>query len=58
VGFNTGSNSGNVPLNKLYVTLLNGLGATEGGAPIETFGLWDSNTEGITDPGELDLLKA
>ena len=26
VGFNTGSNTGNVPLNKLYVTLLNALG--------------------------------
>ena len=27
VGFNTGSNTGTVPLNKLYVTLLNALGA-------------------------------
>ena len=26
VGFNTGSNTGNVPLNKLYVTLINALG--------------------------------
>jgi hypothetical protein len=58
VGFNTGSNGGNVPLNKLYVTLLNGLGATNEGAPVETFGSWDSNSEGISDPGELDLLKA
>jgi hypothetical protein len=58
VGFNTGSNTGNVPLNKLYVTLLNGLGATDNGAPVQSFGLWDSNTEGISNPGELDLLKA
>ena len=30
VGFNTGSNTGTVPLNKLYVTLLNALGAKAG----------------------------
>ncbi len=60
VGFNTSSRGGNVPLNKLYVTLLNALGATENGAPIETFGAVDSNEieAGITNPGELTALKA
>jgi hypothetical protein len=61
VTFGTGSNGGNVPLNKLYVTLLNALGATdEAGAPIQTFGVADSNDPiaGITKPGELAELKA
>jgi hypothetical protein len=60
VTFGTGSNGGNVPLNKLYVTLLNALGATNAGAPIETFGMVDTNdpTAGITKPGELTALKA
>ena len=61
VGFNTGSNTGKVPLNKLYVTLLNALGAknTDGSA-ITSFGLADTNdiTKGITNPGELDAIKA
>jgi hypothetical protein len=58
VGFNTGSQGGNVPLNKLYVTLLNAIGATNAGAPITEFGLWDNNSGGINDPGELGDLKA
>jgi len=60
IGFDTGSDGGLVPLNKLYVTLLNAIGATEGGAPIETFGQVDSNVieAGITQPGELADLKA
>jgi len=60
VGFGTGSRGGNVPLNKLYVTLLNALGATDGGAPITQFGVADSNSveAGITNPGELDTIKA
>jgi len=58
VGFGTGSFGGDVPLNKLYVTLLNALGATENGAPIQSFGAWDSNTEGISNPGELAQLRA
>jgi hypothetical protein len=59
-GLDTGSEFGNVPLNKLYVTLLNALGATNSGAPITEFGQVDSNDldAGITDPGELDLLRA
>jgi hypothetical protein len=60
VGFETGSSTGHVPLNKLHVTLLNALGATDGGAPFERFGQVDSNDveAGITNPGELDALKA
>jgi hypothetical protein len=60
VGFGTGSQGGNVPLNKLYVTLLNALGATNAGQPITTFGVCDTNDveAGITKPGELDLIKA
>ena len=62
VGFNTGSNTGNVPLNKLYVTLLNALGAKDPttGGEITTFGAMDTSdvSKGITNPGELTALKA
>jgi hypothetical protein len=60
VEFGTGSDHGDVPINKLYVTLLNAVGATNDGAPIESFGEVDSNelALGITDPGELDALRA
>jgi hypothetical protein len=60
VGFGTGSRGGDVPLNKLYVTLLNALGASKGAGPITEFGVADSNNldAGITNPGELDALKA
>jgi hypothetical protein len=58
IDFRSG-NAGNVPLNKLWVTMLNAMGATDNGAPFERFGLWDNNdAEGITDPGELAALKA
>jgi hypothetical protein len=41
-GAGTGSQGGNVPLNKLYVTLLNAVGAkTPEGAPIQSFGVSD-----------------
>jgi hypothetical protein len=56
-----GSTGGNVPINKLYVTLLNALGckAPDGGE-VTTFGQLDGFTEdsGITNPGELTALKA
>lgn len=61
VGFGTGSNTGNVPLNKLHVTLLNALGAKDAsGQPITSFGTMDTNdvAKGITNPGELTALKA
>jgi hypothetical protein len=61
VGFGTGSRGGNVPLNKLYVTLLNAIGAANpDGSPITQFGAADSNEveAGITKPGELTELRA
>jgi hypothetical protein len=46
-GSGTGSQGGNVPLNKLYVTLLNAVGAkTAEGAPIESFGVSDNGGSG------------
>jgi hypothetical protein len=43
----TGSQGGNVPLNKLYVTLLNAVGAkTAEGAAIESFGVSDAGGSG------------
>jgi hypothetical protein len=57
----TGSTGGNVPINKLYVTLMNALGcqAPEGG-PVHRFGQLDTESpeSGITNPGELTELKA
>ncbi|HYQ40946.1 MAG TPA: DUF1552 domain-containing protein [Polyangiaceae bacterium] len=56
-----GSVGGNVPINKLYVTLMNAVGckAADGGE-VTTFGTLDGSTEdgGITNPGELTALKA
>ena len=70
-GSTPGSNTGTVPLNKLYVTLLNALGekagadgvAVAGGtAPVTRFGVMDytdsAGTPGIKNPGELTSLKA
>jgi hypothetical protein len=60
VSFNTGSRGGEVPINKLYVTLLNGMGLNpETNMPFTEFGMCDTNKpeDGITKPGELtDLL--
>jgi hypothetical protein len=59
-----GSTGGNVPINKLYVTLMNAVGctadATPTGAPIREFGQFDGLTtdSGITDPGEVEALTA
>jgi hypothetical protein len=61
VGFNTGSNTGNVPLNKLHVTLLNAIGSAKAGwQPVTTFGTMDTSdvAKGITNPGELTAIKA
>ena len=58
---NTGSTTGNVPINKLYVTLMNAVGCkAPGGGPVTTFGALDGLTAeaGITNPGELTALKA
>ncbi|MFZ5890870.1 MAG: DUF1552 domain-containing protein [Myxococcota bacterium] len=61
VSLNTGSTGGNVPINKLYVTLMNALGCTgQNGKAVTSFGTLDSDVPeaGITDPGELTALKA
>lgn len=58
---NTSSTTGDVPINKLYVTLLNALGCTnEAGEAVTEFGQKDAYSieNGITDPGELSELKA
>jgi hypothetical protein len=58
---NTGSSGGNVPINKLYVTLMNAVGCTAAdGGPVTTFGKFDGNkdTDGIKNPGEVTTLKA
>jgi hypothetical protein len=53
-GAGTGSQGGNVPLNKLYVTLLNAVGAkTAEGAPYETFGVSDAGGSGGFGGGSL-----
>jgi len=61
LGLPSGSTGGNVPINKLYVTLMNALGcqAPDGGE-VTSFGTLDGVTadSGITNPGELTALKA
>jgi len=61
VGFTRTGSGGNVPLNKLYVTLLNAVGAKNtDGSPITQFGTMDTSdvAKGITNPGELAAIKA
>ena len=58
---NTGSTGGNVPINKLYVTLMNAVGCkAAGGGPVTSFGLFDGDqvADGIKNPGEPTALKA
>ncbi|HEY4185455.1 MAG TPA: DUF1552 domain-containing protein [Polyangia bacterium] len=60
----TGSNGGNVPINKLYVTLMNAVGCTAdgtaSGGKVTTFGVMDGTgaTAGISNPGEVSKLTA
>jgi hypothetical protein len=60
----TGSSGGNLPINKLYVTLMNALGCTETGMPggpkVTKFGQFDGTgtTGGITNPGEVTKITA
>lgn len=55
-GSSTGSQGGNVPLNKLYVTLLNAVGAkTPEGAPIESFGVSDAAGSGGFGGGSISF---
>ena len=49
-GQGTGSQGGTVPLNKLYVSLLNALGATtEAGGPFESWGVTDGGGGGFRE---------
>jgi Protein of unknown function (DUF1552) len=57
----TESSRGVVPINKLYVTLMNAVGCyAAGGGPVTEFGVFDGTNAdaGITDPGELTALRA
>ena len=61
VATSNGSVGGNVPINKLYVTLMNALGCkADDGGPVTQFGQFDGFAAevGITDPGELTALRA
>jgi hypothetical protein len=57
---NTGSTGGNVPINKLYVTLMNAVGCTDNGAKVTKFGVMDGTnaTAGISNPGEVTALTS
>ena len=57
---NTGSSGGNLPINKLYVTLMNAVGCTQNGGKVTSYGVFDgsSATGGITNPGEVTSLTA
>src|SRR5690606_8447010 len=61
VGFGTGSNGGNAPINKYYVALMNAVGCTDGaGGKVTEFGVMDGTSAepGINDPGEFESLVA
>lgn len=56
---NTRTNGGNVPINKLYCTLMNAFGMTDNGQPWEQWGAGDNGMmNAFTDPGEETSLKA
>ncbi|HEX5098485.1 MAG TPA: DUF1552 domain-containing protein [Polyangiaceae bacterium] len=57
---NTGSTGGNVPINKLYVTLMNAVGCTDGGNKVTKFGVMDGTNAnpGISNPGEVSTLTS
>jgi len=61
---NTGSSGGMLPINKLYVTLMNAVGCTADGTPtggkVTKFGDFDGTgtTGGITNPGEVTKLTS
>jgi hypothetical protein len=56
----TSTNGGNVPINKLYCTLMNAFGMTDGGSPWEKWGAGDTDKLDGTfqSPGEVAELKA
>ena len=58
---NTGSSGGMLPINKLYVTLMNAVGCKDDkGAKVTQFGQFDGtgSTGGITNPGEVTKLTS
>ena len=57
---NTGSQGGNVPINKLYVTLMNAMDIRENGEKVTKFGVMDGTNAnpGISNPGEVATLTA
>jgi hypothetical protein len=58
---NTGSSGGNLPINKLYVTLMNAVGCKNtDGSKVTAFGQFDGtgSTGGITNPGEVSKLTS
>jgi hypothetical protein len=61
---NTGSSGGNLPINKLYVTLMNAVGCTADGTKtgpkVTQFGQFDGtgSSGGITNPGEVAKLTS
>ena len=58
---NTGSSGGNLPINKLYVTLMNAVGCKNtDGSKVTAFGQFDGtgSTGGITNPGEVTKLTS
>ena len=57
--FATASTQGNAPINKLHLTLMNGVGCqAEGGGPMTTWGQFDGRNGTISNPGEFEDLKA
>ena len=58
--FATSSQQGNAPINKLHLTLMNGVGCKGAdGNPMTEWGQFDSRSgDGITNPGEFEELKA
>jgi hypothetical protein len=61
---NTGSSGGNLPINKLYVTLMNAVGCTadgtKTGGKVTQFGQFDGtgSSGGITNPGEVTKMTS
>ena len=56
----TASTDGNVPINKLYVTLMNAVGCTDNGGKVTKFGVMDgvNASPGIANPGEVAALTS
>lgn len=56
---NTRTNGGNLPINKLYCTLMNAFGMTDDGQPWTEWGAGDNDKmDSFSNPGEVETLKA